>query len=63
LTVTPVPRRSAAMIRDRASLPARDGPQGTNPARCIVEWLTEMSTMRPLPAASIRGVTSRATRK
>jgi len=26
LTVTPVSRRSAAMIRDSASLPARDGP-------------------------------------
>jgi hypothetical protein len=29
----------------------------------MVEWLTEMLTMRPPPAASIRGVTSRATRK
>ena len=26
LTVTPVPRRSAAMTRDSASLPAREGP-------------------------------------
>src|SRR5262249_59451264 len=58
-----VSRRSAAMIRDSASLPARDGPYGTNPARCMVELLTEMLTMRPPPAASIRGVTSRATRK
>ena len=51
------------MIRDSASLAARDGPYGTNPARCMVDWLTETLTMRPPPAANIRGVTSRATRK
>jgi hypothetical protein len=63
LTVTGVSRKSAAMIRDSASAPAREGPYGTKPARVIVDWLTEMFTMRPRPAASIRGVTSRATRK
>src|SRR5579875_2764127 len=35
-TVTPVPARSAAMIRDSASAPARDGPYGTKPRRFMM---------------------------
>ena len=62
-TVTGVPRRSAAMIRDSASAPARDGPYGTKPRLVMVAWFSEMLTMRPPPASSILGATSRATRK
>ena len=62
-TVTGLPLRSAAMIRDSASAPARDGPYGTKPFLVMVEWFTEMLTMRPPPVPSILGATSRATRK
>lgn len=51
------------MIRDSASAPARDGPYGVNPRRFIVAWFIDTFTTRPLPCASIRGTTARATRK
>src|SRR5437868_13214718 len=62
LTLTGVPARSAAMIRESASTPAPAGPYGTNPRRVIVRVLIEMLMIRPAPAASIRGATARATR-
>ena len=62
LTVTGVSARSAAITRDSASTAAPDGPYGTNPRRVIVCSLIEMVTIRPPPAATIRGATARATR-
>lgn len=43
----PYGRRSSVMIRLRASAPARAGPYGTNPRRCIVSTLIVTLTIRP----------------